>query len=45
MKCIKNINTGAIKRVSDRKAVQMLRAPSAWEYCSKHEWKEAGRPR
>jgi len=37
MKCLKNIKTGNIIRVTDIQAYQM--AGSQWKYVSKTEWK------
>ena len=37
MKCIKNVTTGNIIRVTDTKAFQMV--GSTWIYTQKSEWK------
>lgn len=41
MKCIKNIVTGNIIRVTDTQATQMV--GSSWIYTQKSEWKKAVR--
>jgi len=42
MKCLKNVKTGNIVRVSDTQAFQM--AGSTWTYVPKSEWKAVTRP-
>jgi hypothetical protein len=41
MKCVKNLKTGEIIRVDDKKAEQMV--GSSWNYVAKMEWKTATR--
>ena len=40
MKCIRQIETGEIVRVSNFKAEQMVYETSLWEYIPKRIWKE-----
>lgn len=48
MKCIRNLETGDIKRVPNEIAKKNIDEVSddarEWEYIPKHIWKEAGRP-
>ena len=41
MKCIKNIKTGVIERVSDQEAYNKV--GSTWSFVAKSEWKAATR--
>ncbi len=41
MKCVKNINTGEIKRVTDTHAEDLVK--KGWAYIPKKEWKETVR--
>ena len=41
MKCIKNVKTGEIERLSDKEAYNKV--GSAWSYVAKSEWKAATR--
>jgi hypothetical protein len=43
MKCVKSIETKEINRVSNEKAEQLVMKGS-YVFCSKKEWKDAGRP-
>lgn len=39
MKCIKNYKTGAIQRLTDRRAEELVTRGN-WTYCGKEEWKK-----
>lgn len=42
MKCVKNIKTGEVRRVTDAEADQLTWShPETWDYASKSEWKQA----
>ena len=41
MKCIKNVKTGEIERLSDKEAYNKV--GSTWSYVAKSEWKAATR--
>ncbi len=44
MKCIKNSKTNELNRVTDSEAKQLVNT-SDWQYITRKEWKEAGKPK
>jgi hypothetical protein len=43
MKCIKNLQTGELKRVDDEMADKLCKGAKVWWYAPKSEWKAATR--